>query len=458
MRFDAAFLQTATGGVWHDGEASTEDVSIDSRTLPVGALYVALRGERHDGHAFVGAARDAGACAAMVDRKGQEELGDAAKLPLLVVEDTLGALQRLATAHRRRLRAKIIGVCGSNGKTTTKEMIASVLGTAGPTHRTTGNLNNHIGLPLSLLRMKEGQRFGVLEAGMNHPGELRVLGAILEPDIAVLTNIQAEHLEGLGTLENIARAEGELFEGLSGVGVVPADDPLVESHALPKNRTFTIRTFGESRNAHIRLEGFALSDDGGSLVSYRTPRGELSARLPQLGKHNAHNAAAAVAVGLELGLELEQIARGLEQTPLVDRRLRIHKTSRLLVLDDCYNANPGSMGAALEVLRVLGKERRKVALLGDMLELGEATAREHDALGALAAQLGVDVLCAFGPNASRVAAAHPNSFASEDMATFIARVEALVAPGDVVLVKGSRGMKMERVLPALGVTTEEVHN
>jgi UDP-N-acetylmuramoyl-tripeptide--D-alanyl-D-alanine ligase len=464
VRYDATFLQQATGGEWHGAPVGTDDIAIDSRTLPLGAIYVALIGEVHDGHKFVASAKEHGAVGAIV-AKSKVKDAQAAGLPLLAVDDTLKALQALANAHRRRLNARMIGVCGSNGKTTTKEMIASVVSQAGRTHRTTGNLNNHIGLPLSLLRMDTTQAFGVLETGMNHPGELRELGVILEPEIAVMTTIQAEHLEGLGTIENVAKAEGELLEKLrpNGVAILPADEPLAKSHALPQARKdLQLRWFGERAGATVRLAAWSYSEDGGTLAEYETPKGQLKARLPQLGKHNAMNAAAAVCVGIELGLTNEQIVHGLETTPLVDRRMRIHKTAGLLVLDDCYNANPGSMAAALEVLRVFGKERRKIALLGDMLELGDAAKAAHAELGALVAKIGVAALGAFGPFGAMVAAAaqkdgQAEAFASADMAAFIDFAKRSVKSGDVVLVKGSRGMKMERVIEALGVHTEAGH-
>jgi len=445
MRFDSEFLSSATGGTWQGSEASVDDVSIDTRTLPKGALYVAIKGERLDGHAFIAQAREAGAAAVLVDHAGDYGV------PALLVKDTLVAMQALAHAHRKRLNAKFVGVCGSNGKTTTKEMIASVLQVAGTTHRTTGNLNNHIGLPLSLLRMNDSHRFGVLETGMNHPGELAELGRMLVPEIGVLTTIQAEHLEGLGTIENVAKAEGELFPFVTEVAIVPSDEPLVRSHALPGTMEASVVTFGV--DGDMRLVEHGITDDGGTSIVYHTPLGELRARLPHLGRHNALNAGAAIAVGLQCGLSLAQIVRGLEQTPLVDRRLRMHRPGRWLVIDDCYNANPGSMGAALEVLRVMGKGKRKVALLGDMLELGEAAPHEHELLGKLAREIGIEVVCAFGPHASLVSA----QFATNDMEAFIRHVSSTIAAGDVILVKGSRGMKMERVLPALGVASVEAH-
>lgn len=451
MRYEAKFLAETTGGQWQNGEAASDDIAIDSRTLPQGAIYVALIGEVHDGHKFIAAAKEHGAVAAIVSKPSD------VAIPQLVVKDTLKAMQALANAHRRRLPARMIGVCGSNGKTTTKEMIASVVAQAGRTHRTTGNLNNHIGLPLSLLRMDATQAFGVLETGMNHPGELRELGVILEPEIAVMTTIQAEHLEGLGTIENVARAEGELLEKVkkNGVAILPADEPLAKSHALPRDRTdLQLRWFGESAGATVRLTAWSYTDDGGTMAEYETAKGQLKVRLPQLGKHNAVNAAAAVCVGLELGLSNAQIVHGLESTPLVDRRMRIHKHSGIMILDDCYNANPGSMAAALEVLRVFGKGRRTVALLGDMLELGDAAPAEHQKLGALVRSLGIDAFGAFGPHAAKVAA---GGFATEDMNAFIDFAKKTVKQGDVVLVKGSRGMKMERVIEALGVTAGGHH-
>ncbi len=455
-------MADAAHGVWDGGEVATSDIAIDSRTLPKGALYVALKGERFDGHDFVKAAIDGGAAGARVARDRLAAVRAQTSAPLLVVEDSLLALQGLAHAHRlRSTQTVFVAVAGSNGKTTTKEMLASVLAQQGRTHKTTGNLNNHIGVPLSLLRLETTHAFAVIETGMNHLGELLALGKILEPDHALLTNIQEEHMEGLGSLEAVARAEGEIFETVRGKGTIvfPADDPLA-AMALPQRQDVKRVSFGEGEGAGVRLLRYEVGEH--TRAVYATSIGEIEARLPQLGKHNALNAASAIAVGITLGLSAKEIVHGLESTPLVDRRLRIQRTERWVVLDDCYNANPGSMAAALEVLRGLGHGKRKVAILGDMLELGEHAAAAHDALGAEVVRAGVDLLIVMGEfakrvtNAAEAAGLSPEALAHAPVPTpLIAWLKPRLKNGDIILVKGSRGMKMERFMAALGVKNEE---
>lgn len=468
MKFAASFLAAVTDGKWDGAEVASNDVSIDSRTLPKGAIYLALKGERFDGHDFVPAAALAGAGAAIVahDQLARvRTLVGRADYPLLVVADTLVALQQLGHAHRERLHKTVfVAVAGSNGKTTTKEMVASVLAQRGRTYRTTGNLNNHIGVPLSLLRVDETHAYAVIETGMNHPGELLALGRILAPNHALITTIQPEHMEGLGSLENVARAEGEIFHTVkpNGTLIFPADEPLALQVALPPRTDTKTLGFGERSDAGVRLTGYEIGEH--TRATYVCALGELEVRLPQIGKHNALNAGAAVAVGVVLGLTVEQIRHGLESTPLVDRRLRIHHTDKLLVLDDCYNANPGSMGAALEVLRVLGEGKRKIAVVGDMLELGEHAPDAHRELGRDAVKAGVTLLVALGNFAKLVTdAAMAEGLSPEAVAyapasaPLLAWLRPRLQQGDVVLVKGSRGMKMERIVEALGVKAEAGH-
>jgi UDP-N-acetylmuramoyl-tripeptide--D-alanyl-D-alanine ligase len=468
MKFAAEWLAAVSGGTWDGGEASSNDVSIDSRTLPKGAIYLALKGERFDGHDFAAAGALAGAVGAVV---AQDQLVRVRALlgradyPLLVVTDTLLALQQLGHAHRERLvKTVFVAIAGSNGKTTTKEMVASELAQRGRTYRTTGNLNNHIGVPLSLLRVDEAHAFAVIETGMNHPGELLALGRILTPDHAMITTIQPEHMEGLGSLENVARAEGEIFHTVKSGGtlIFPADEPLALQVALPPRTDTKTLGFGERPDAGVRLARYEIGEH--TRATYACALGEIEVRLPQIGKHNALNAAAAAAVGVVLGLSREQIQHGLETTPLVDRRLRIHHTEKWLVLDDCYNANPGSMGAALEVLRVLGQGKRKIAVLGDMLELGEHAPDAHRELGRDAVKAGADMIVALGNFAKLVTDAALSEGFSPEAIAFAPAVAPLLAwlkprlqKGDVVLVKGSRGMKMERIVEALGVPSEGAH-
>lgn len=461
--FAPDWLASNAKGRWLHGSHACNEIAIDTRTLGQGALYVALFGEKLDGHDYVVAAHKAGAGAALVAERSlprvEADLQAASiTMPLLVVEDGLAALQALGAAHRCRLNTTFVAVAGSNGKTTTKEMLASVLAQRGRTHRTTGNLNNHIGVPLSLLRMDSSFAFAVIEVGMNHPGELTLLGDILQPHHALLTNIQAEHLEGLGTLENVARAEGEIFAKVKPAGTVvwPVDEPLAAAHSRPQAGERDQHTFGESDAADVRLLSSLLDARGLHVASYRTKRGELVVTLPQVGKHNARNAAAAIAMGLTLGLSLEEIKRGLEATPLVDRRLNIHRTDKFTLIDDCYNANPGSMAAALEVLRGLGQGKRKVAVLGDMLELGDDAAAAHETLGRTVVEKGAQLLVVTGSHCRTVAEAalaaglHPEAVAfAPALPPLLAWLKPRVQLNDVILVKGSRGMRLERVVEAL---------
>lgn len=460
LRFSAGWLADACSGTWHGGEVSTNELAIDTRSLGAGAVYVALFGEKMDGHQFVGAAQTAGATGAVVAARCVEavraQVGEA--FPLLVVEDGLVALQAMAKSHRQRLKATFVAVAGSNGKTTTKEMVASVLARKGRTHRTTGNLNNHIGVPLSLLRMDDTYELAAIEVGMNHPGELLVLGDILQPHHALITNIQPEHLEGLGTIENVAKAEGEIFTKVlpGGSLIWPGDDALAKEYSLPKSTSHRLVAFGESDECAVKLLSSSLTDTAQHKAVYRTTLGELTVILPQVGHHNARNAAAAIAVGLTLGMTLDDIKAGLESTPLVDRRLNIHRTEKLTLIDDCYNANPGSMAAAIEVLRALGQGRRKVAVLGDMLELGADAEAAHAELGRTIVEKKIDMLVVTGTHARTVSDAaleaglHPEAVAfAPAVAPLLAWLKPRLKQGDVVLVKGSRGMRLERVVEAI---------
>jgi len=368
----------------------------------------------------------------------------------------LGALARF---HRRRFRLPLGAVGGSNGKTTTKEMAGAILAVGGKALKTEGNLNNEVGVPLTLLRLTEEDTGAVVELGMNAPGEMARLVALAEPDAAVLTTIQPEHLEGLGNLQGVAAAEGELFLGLApaATAVVNLDEPLVVAEAKAAKARWL--TFGRDGKADVRLEETRALGRTGQEVRLRADGRTVRVPLAFLGAHNAQNAAAAFALCRALGVSVEGCAEGLEKARPTARRLNVLLApGEVTVLDDCYNANPASVQAALETARELAGTGRVVAVLGDMLELGAEEAEEHARISGLAA--GLAPLRAFlGPRSTAVA---PGQEAGE-AARFV-EVDALWAwlkprllPGDVVLVKGSRGMRMERLVERLTGVASEGH-
>ncbi len=458
----AAARVARIGGPLHGGGAF-EGLSTDSRKPAPGALFVALTGERFDGAAFsLQAARD-GAAGLLVHAHGSEQVLaaiEAAGLPtaVLVCADTTRALLGLGRAWRGKWGGgaaglKVVAVTGSAGKTSTKELIAAVLEADGATLKTEGNLNNEIGVPLTLLRLDETHRYAVVECGMNHLGEIARLGAAADPDVGVVTNVGPVHLEGCGSLDGVAAAKGELFHGLraGATAVANADDPRVLAQAHLSGRK--LLTFGKSERADVRL--LSAQHGGPGLQLSFTLRGQtVHAELQLVGLHNGLNACAAAAAGLALGLSTEAILHGLAAARTPGRRLRPSMLpGGALLLDDCYNANPSSTRAALETAASLvNPPGRTLLVLGDMLELGPTELELHASLGPAAAALQPALLVAFGRRAAALAdAAVASGFGpgrvvrTDDPAVAAAAVQAVVQPGDVVLVKGSRGMKMERI-------------
>ncbi|WP_435104684.1 UDP-N-acetylmuramoyl-tripeptide--D-alanyl-D-alanine ligase [Arhodomonas sp. AD133] len=427
------------GRIRGDGVTVT-GAAIDSRRVRSGELFVALAGERVDGHDFVAAARTAGASAALVAR----EVADA--LPQWVVPDPATTLARLGAWVRAGVPATVIGVTGSNGKTTVKEMLAAILGTGAETLATEGNLNNFLGVPLTLCRLHRGQRFAVIEMGANAPGEIAGLAELAGPTIGIVTNAGPAHLSGFGNIEGVARAKGEMFRGLppDGVAVINADDdhaPLWRELA----GTRRIVTFGTAESADVRV-----LPDHGERMRLALPGGdEVSAELALPGAHNRMNAAAAAAASLAAGAPPAWIERGLETVGGVAGRLaRRRLAGGIELIDDSYNANPASVRAAVDLLAAGGGECWLV--LGDMGELGEAAASLHAQTGTYAHKAGIARLFTCGEMARTAAEAFGEG------ATHCPGLEALVAalrrdlrPGVRVLVKGSRSAAMDRVVAAL---------
>ena len=424
-----------------------EGVATDTRTMTPGCLFIALRGARFDGHAFLREAAAHGAVAAITDRPCE-----AGWPPCLAVPDTRLALGRLAAHWRRKMNAQVLAVTGSNGKTSVKEMASRILALEHPGIATQGNLNNDIGVPLTLLRLRPEHCHAVIEMGMNRPGEIAALASIAAPDVALVTNAGRAHLAGLGTIEAVAREKGSLYPALgdSGVAVINADD----AHAsywrgLARG---PVLTYGLRAPADVSAR-FTLTADGAELVMVaRGWTSGLPVRLAMLGRHNVANALAATALALTVGASRDAIAAGLAQAvPVAGRLEGTAGCAGSRLIDDSYNANPDSAHAALAVLADLPGERWFV--LGDMGELGESGAALHRSFGEAAAAAGIEHLWTLGAlsgEASRAFGAGGRHY--EDHETLSKDLGAALHEDAVVLIKGSRSMRMERIVSALRVS------
>ena len=448
-------IAEATGGsmVGEPGVVAT-GLSTDSRAAASGELFVALRGERFDGHDFIAPCAARGVAIFLVDAAWQAGHALPDGSCAVVVPDTLRALGDLAGWHRRRCKIKVVAITGSNGKTTTKEMLARILTQTGPGLKTEGNLNNLIGLPLTLLRLTGKERWAVVELGMSAFGEIDRLAEIAAPDLGIITNAFPAHLEHLGSVEGVARAKGELFLRLKpgAWAVYNVDDPLVSK--CPTPASVHRLTFG-LRGAEVSSASIKTLGRKGESFTLRLPNEEQQVLLSAFGRHNIYNALAAAAAAHALGVPAEAIRLGLEEFTPYDKRFQLEELSGVVLIDDSYNANPASMAAALETLREVCEEGRAAAVLGDMLELGAGAGEAHTALGRLAAGC-VERLYVMGDLARLVAeGALAAGLAPEvvlvaaDHAEIARDLLAWVKPGDCVLVKGSRGMRMERVAQAM---------
>jgi UDP-N-acetylmuramoyl-tripeptide--D-alanyl-D-alanine ligase len=438
---------TAIGARVIGEDVRFDSVSTDSRTLERGALFVALSGERFDGHRFIGAAKERGAAAAIVQEPGASR----GELPFLVVESSRLALGRLAAHWRGRFDIPLVAVAGSNGKTTVKEMIAAILRAHfGEPHTLAneGNLNNDIGLPLTLLRLRRDHQAAVVELGMNHPGETATLAAIASPTVALINNAQREHQEFMTNVAEVAREHGAVFAALrpDGTAVVNADDEFADYwRGLLAGRR--MRDFGLDKPAQV--SGRHRFTHFGSEIELHAPQGATRIELHADGRHNVLNACAAAACALAAGADLETVARGLAAFRPVGGRMQ-RRTTLLgaKLIDDSYNANPDSVRAAIEVLAAEPGE--KFLLLGDMAEVGERGVEFHEEIGRYARERGIDRLYAAGVLSRACIAAFGEG------ARHFATVEALITaargelrPQTTMLVKGSRFMRMERVVEAL---------
>jgi UDP-N-acetylmuramoyl-tripeptide--D-alanyl-D-alanine ligase len=439
-------LATACGGrlLRGDGSRRVSSIGKDTRSLQAGELYWALRGENFDGHDFTAAAAAAGAAGAVVEKEPE---GLPSDFPLVQVDEAQAALHRLAAWYRDRLKARVICLTGSNGKTSTKDFTAAVAGTRFAVSKTEGNLNNHIGLPLTMLSARTTDEVCVWEIGMNRPGEIAALTRLARPHLGIITNIGVAHIEFFGSREAIAQEKGMLGEALdeSAVLVLPAEDDFTPSLAA---RT-KARTVVAGAPDGLHAERLRPSSHG---LDFDLVRGgeRTAAHLPVTGEHMVRNALLAVATGRELGLSLRECASGLAATKLSARRLACLDVRGITVLDDSYNANPDSMEAALHALRGLPGGGRRFAVLGRMGELGSYAAEGYRRVGRTAAST-MDVLITVGPEAVPMAEEAEKAEAHEvhraaDTGAAAKLLRELARSGDAVVIKGSRAARMERVL------------
>lgn len=450
--FTLTEIITATGGrLIGSATGEVSGVSTNSRTINAGELFVPLRGERFDGHTFIPEIAAKGVTALLANESWLKDHSIPDKLTCIAVKNSLRALGNLAAYRRHRFDIPFIGVTGTNGKTTVKEMLATILELTGPGLKTAGNLNNLIGLPQMLLQLRPEHRWAVLEMGMSEPGEIDRLATITSPGVGIVLNALPAHLQSMGTVEAIATAKGELLQRISdkGLAVVNADDPRVAS--LPQNPSARRISFGINRG-EVRAREIKLLGLEGQRLQIVTPKGEISVHLRACGRHNAYNALAATAALLEK-VDLSTIASGLEAFSPYKGRFQTEQLNGITIIDDTYNSNPASTKAALETLSQIADKGHRIAVLGDMLELGDHAGEAHLGVGAVAGRnadriylMGklMTVYCAEG---ALLADMPPESvFRCGSHSEIAEQLHQSMRHGDVLLIKGSRGMAMENVI------------
>ncbi len=450
----------AMGGICRNcnGEKLITGVSTDTRTIQGGDIFFALRGEQFDGHKFIQGAIDAGAVCCVVAEDAQVPEG----IPVILVEDTQLALGHLATAYRKRFSIPVIGITGSVGKTSTKEMIASVLKQNYETHLTEGNFNNEIGLPLTVFRLNQTHEMMVLEMGMSHFGEISRLTRIAKPELAVITNIGVSHMENLGSREGILKAKLEILEGLQmdGTVILNGDDELLWG-ARGELECESLYYGIENPNCDLVAKNICTYSDSSTFTcKIEGKEYEFLVRVP--GIHHVYNALAAILVGLRHRVPMDKIQKGVRGFAPSGLRQTLISLPKWQVIRDCYNASPDSMRSGLSVLALTETEGRRIACLGDMLELGEISEAAHREVGRLAVEYQVDCLITMGKAAhgiaegAKAAGMNPECiFEYEDNQTLCKMLPSLLRDGDVILVKGSRGMHLEEVVDAMIAMAEE---
>ena len=448
------FIAASCQGQLVTGERSAcvSRVCTDSRLAKPGDLFVAIKGDRFDGHDYAGQALGQGAVAALVNRS---RLGQAEVAPAIHVDETRQALGQLAARYRQDFDTPVIAIGGSNGKTTTKDILATLLGQRFETLSSEASFNNDIGVPLTLLRLQETHRAAVVEVGSNHPGEMQSLLSIVRPTIGVLTSIGREHLEFFGDLDGVLREEGALAEALPEEGCLFVNGDIEGLGAIIERCRARVVTVGESEVCDWQLARVT-PDREGTEFEIISPKGDRNGvhRVNLLGRHNAQNAAIAMAVAAELGLSQEELNQGLQDCRPASMRMQTQTLGGVCVINDAYNSNPDSLQAALETLKSFPVRGKVIAVLGDMAELGESSEPAHSEAGEQVAKLGLNGLIAVGQWGDVMVRAAQgaglaNVAAFEDAAHAGKALAMKLTPGDVVLVKGSRSAKLERVLGAL---------
>ncbi len=462
-------LAASGGTVVRAGEKKRfGEIVTDSSNVKTGSVFIALKGERFDGHRFVPEALERGAACAIVHRvvrDSTKRLAAGTRGPaatIVRVKDTLKALGDLAHYRREKMAPKVVAITGSNGKTTTKEMAAAIFEEAvlsgeklrGRILKTEGNFNNLVGLPLTLFKLRPSHRVAVVEIGTSRPGEIQRLAEIAAPEIGIITAVAAAHLEGLNNLAGVAREKGALFRRMrpGGTIVVNLDDPRVRRLGAK----YRGRKISYGKGGSVRAEAVQLNDAQGTRFTLRAGTRRCPVRLRYLGRHNISNAVGAAALALGLGVSLAAVRRGLARARPFSMRMEADNWRGAGIINDAYNANPASMEAAIKTLAAMGGTGRKAAVLGDMFELGKSTRREHRELGKLVAKERIDRLYLLGRQAAAVKAGAVSGGMDEssivigkDYGDVARRLRGHLKKGDWLLVKGSRGMKMEKVLDEL---------
>jgi UDP-N-acetylmuramoyl-tripeptide--D-alanyl-D-alanine ligase len=428
-------------------------ISIDTRTLQPQEIFWAISGESFDGHWFVNEAEKKGAVAVVIDKKKAKQL-PTLQIPLIQVKDTLSSLQQFSTWHRSRFKIPVIAITGTNGKTTTKEMISWLLQTKYNVHKTIGNLNNHIGTPMTLLRLNSNHEISIVELGTNHPGEIGMLSSFVNPTAALITNIGRGHLEFLSSIEGVAKEKLALFRTLRRNGLIflNRDDKQLASAKLKRKN---IQDYSLTQSTNARVKGRLMGVDKNGCGKWTLNKSTvIRMRIP--GIQNVQNALAASAVGLSFGLSEKTIKNALEEYTAYDKRMQIINNGQSIIINDSYNANPDSFYPALDTLSYLakGKNKRKILVIGDMLELGKKSDELHHALFKKLLEYKIDGIFTYGAACQKAAQkilinGFANAYSFDSHEALSKKLKQFLKPGDVILLKGSRGMQMEKVLAFL---------
>jgi len=427
------------------------DISIDSRQINGGELFFALKGENFDGHDFVDEALNKGAAGAVVQK--DKALSHSGKGFMIKVNSPLSALQRLSNYYRKKCGYRVVAVTGSTGKTTTKDMLGSILNRSFSARKTEGNYNNEIGLPLTLMSFDETTEVAVIEMGMRGLGEIAQLAEIAEPELGIVLNVGEVHIETLGSRENIARAKSELISFLpqTGTAVLNADDPFVSKmHRLTEAE---VVFFGIEKKADIEASEVSVSDLEGTIFELNTPSGKINIKLPIPGRHFVYNALAAAAAAVKVGADLNSIKEGLENFESSSLRMKIKNVAGITLINDTYNANPVSVCAALDTLAAVNTTGRRIVVLGDMLELGFKSDDAHRKIGNYLLKKGIDALFTIGNNARLISdealkkgMCREHIYHAGEKERAVEKIIEFVKPHDILLFKASRGIKLEDVV------------